>query len=86
MPIPTEVGASYTASFWAKAAEPRPLGVQFKATDNSEQWGYADFELTTEWAEYSLTADALNAETKLEFFCAGVEVPLWLDSVSVYLE
>ena len=84
LPIPTEVGASYTASFWAKAAEPRPLGVQFKATDNSDSWGYAGFDLTTEWAEYSLTADALNAETKLEFFCAGVEVPFWLDFVLVY--
>ncbi|MFC1603565.1 LamG-like jellyroll fold domain-containing protein [Planctomycetota bacterium] len=84
--IPIEVGASYTASFWAKAAEPRPLGVQFKASDNSDSWGYAGFDLTTEWAEYSLTADALNAETKLEFFCAGVEVALWLDNVSVYEE
>jgi hypothetical protein len=83
MPIPTEVGASYTTTFWAKAAEPRPLGAQYKATDNSVQWGSADFDLTTEWAEYSLTAEAQNAETKLEFFCAGVEVPLWLDSVSV---
>ena len=84
LPIPTEVGASHTASFWAKAAEPRPLGVQFKATDNSDSWGYAGFDLATEWAEYSLTADALNAETKLEFFCAGVEVPFWLDFVLVY--
>jgi hypothetical protein len=83
LPIPTEVGASYTTSFWARAAEPRPFGAQYKATDNSVQWGYADFNLTTEWAEYSLTAEAQNAETKLEFFCAGVEVPLWLDAVSV---
>ena len=84
MPIPVDVGASYTASFWAKAAEPRPLGVQFKATDNTLSWGYTDFQLTTEWAEYSLTADALNGEAKLEFMCAGVEVSLSLDSVSVY--
>ncbi|MHC4439373.1 MAG: LamG-like jellyroll fold domain-containing protein, partial [Planctomycetota bacterium] len=83
MPIATEVGAGYTTTFWAKAAEPRPLGVQYKATDNSVQWGFAEFNLTTEWAEYSLTAEAQNGETKLEFFCAGVEVPLWLDSVSV---
>ena len=83
MPIPTEVGAGYTASFYAKAAEPRPLGVQYKATDNTVSWGYADFDLTTEWAEYSLTADALNAETKLEFFCAASEVSFLLDSVSV---
>jgi len=83
MPIPTEVGAGYTASFYAKAAEPRPLGVQWKATDNSESWGYVDFNLTTEWAEYSLTAEALNAETKLEFFCAASEVSFLLDAVSV---
>ena len=84
LPIPTEVGAGYTASFKAKAAEARPLGVQFKSTDNTVQWGYTDFQLTTEWAEYSLTADALNAETKLEFFCAGVGVAFSLDSVAVY--
>ena len=84
LPIPTEVGASYTASFWAKATEARPLGVQFKSTDNTQSWGYADFSLTTEWAQYSLTAAALNAESKLEFFCAGVEVAFLLDSVSVY--
>jgi hypothetical protein len=83
MPIPTEVGTSYTASFWAKAAEARPLGAQWKAVDNSESWGYADFNLTTEWAEYSLTAEALNAETKLEFFCAASEVSFLLDAVSV---
>jgi len=86
LPIPTEVGVSYTASFMAKAAEPRPLGVQFKATDNSVQWGYADFDLTTEWAEYTLTAEALNAESKLEFLCAGSEVPFWIDAVSVSKE
>jgi hypothetical protein len=84
LPMPTEVGASYTASFWAKAAEARPLAAQFKANDNSVQWGYTDFQLTTEWAEYSFTAVALNAESKLEIFCAGVEVPFWLDSVTVY--
>jgi len=86
MPIPTEVGASYTASFWAKAAEPRPLAAQFKGTDNVDSWGYAGFDLTTEWVEYSLTADAISAETKLEFFCAASEVPFWLDAVSVYKE
>jgi hypothetical protein len=83
MPIPTEVGTSYTASFWAKAAEARPLSAQWKAVDNSESWGYVDLELTTEWAEYSLTAEALNAETKLEFFCAASEVSFLLDAVSV---
>ena len=86
LPLPTEVGTRYTATFWAKASQPRPLAVQFKATDNSIQWGYADFELTTEWAEYSLTAPAENAETKLEFFCAGSEVSFLLDNVTVTAE
>jgi len=39
--------------------------------------------LTTEWAEYTLNADALSAETKLEFFCAASEVPFSIDDVSV---
>jgi hypothetical protein len=84
MPIALEIGKSYTASFWAKAEAPRPVAAQMKATDNSVSWGYADFQLTSEWAEYSFSAEALNAEGKLEFMCAGVEIPFWLDSVSVY--
>ena len=83
-PIPLEVGTNYTASFWAKAEEPRPLGAKMKATDNSIDWGYTDFELTSEWAEYAFTSEALNAEGKLEFHCAGTEVALWLDFISVY--
>ncbi len=83
-PIPLEVGTNYTASFWAKAEEPRPLGSKMKATDNSVDWGYTDFEVTTEWAEYTFTSEAINAEAKLEFHCAASEVPLWLDFVNVY--
>ena len=82
-PIPLEVGTNYTASFWVKAEEPRPLGARMRATDNSVDWGYTDFEVTSEWAEYSFTAEALYAQGRLEFWCAGVEVPFWLDSVSV---
>ncbi len=83
-PIPLEVGTNYTASFWAKAEEPRPLAAKMKATDNSVDWGYTDFELTTEWAEYTFTSEAINAEGKLEFHCAVSEVTLWLDFVYVY--
>jgi hypothetical protein len=83
-PIPAEVGTNYTASFWAKAEEPRPLAARFKATDNSVDWGYTDFELTTEWAEYSMTSESQNAEIKFEVFCAGSEVVHWLDFVNVY--
>jgi len=82
--FPAELGKKFTVSFWAKAAEPRPFAAQFKAVDNSNSWGRRDFQLTTEWAEYSFTAEALNAEVKLELFCAGVEVPLWLDFVHIY--
>jgi hypothetical protein len=31
-----------------------------------------------------MTSQAENAEGKLEFLCAAVEVPFWLDLVSVY--
>jgi len=55
-----------------------------KAADNSVSWGWTSFQLTTEWAEYTFTSEALNAEGKLEFMCAAVEVPFWLDLVSVY--
>ena len=60
-PIAMEAGNEYTASFWAKAQEPRPLRAQMKALDNSVQWGATDFELTTEWAEYAFTSEAGNA-------------------------
>jgi len=82
--FPLKLGTDFTATFWAKAEEPRPFGAQFKAADNSVSWGYADFELTTEWAEYTFTSQAQSDEGKLEFFCAGVEVPHWLDFVYVY--
>jgi hypothetical protein len=82
--FPMKTGTDFTASFWAKAEEPRPLGAQFKAADNSVSWGYADFELTTEWAEYTMTSSAGSDEGKLEFFCAASDVPHWLDFVYVY--
>jgi hypothetical protein len=82
--FPLTFGADYTTTFWAKAEEPRPLGAQIKAADNSVSWGYADFQLTTEWAEYTMTSIAESDAGKVEFFCAGVEVPLWLDFVNVY--
>ncbi|NQT03141.1 MAG: hypothetical protein HQ580_14025, partial [Planctomycetes bacterium] len=64
---------------------PRPLTVQMKASDNSvSEWGATDFDLTTEWAEYNFTSEVLHVDVKLEFLCAGSEVPFWLDLVSVY--
>jgi len=82
--FPMKNGTDFTASFWAKAEEPRPLGAQFKAADNSVSWGYADFNLTTEWAEYTFTAESMSDEGKLEFFCAASEVTHWIDFVYVY--
>ncbi|MBW7988825.1 MAG: hypothetical protein FVQ84_02215 [Planctomycetes bacterium] len=80
-----DLNSDYTASFWAKAEEPRPLTVQMKASDNSvAAWGATDFELTTEWAEYYYTSNVLHEDVKLEILCAGSEVTHWLDFVLVY--
>ena len=80
-----DLSKNYTAGFWAKAEAPRPLTVQMKASDNSvDAWGATSFDLTTEWAEYSYTSEALHTDVKLEFLCAGSEVPFLLDLVSVY--
>jgi hypothetical protein len=80
-----DLSKDYTASFWAKAQEPRTITVQMKASDNSvSAWGATDFDLTTEWAEYSYTSNVLHTDVKLEFLLAGSEVPLWMDFVLVY--
>jgi len=83
-PIACEAGTNYTTSVWVKAEEPRPFWIQFKATDNSSSWGQEEFELTTEWAEYSITSEAQSDELKIELYCSGSEVPLWIDCVLVY--
>ncbi len=83
--FPADIDKNYTASFWAKAEEPRPLTVQMKAADNSvSAWGATDFELTTEWAEYHYTSEVLHTDVKLEFLNAGSEVPHWLDLLYIY--
>ena len=80
-----DLNKNYTAGFWAKAEAPRPLTVQMKASDNSvDAWNATSFDLTTEWAEYSYTSEVLHTDVKLEFLCAGSEVPFLLDLVSVY--
>jgi len=82
--IPVNVDKNYTTSFWAKAVAPRSLTVQMKASDNSiNAWGATDFDLTTEWAEYSYTSEVLIDVVKIEICCAGSEIPFWLDLVSV---
>jgi len=82
--FPLKVGTQYTISFWAKAEAPRPLATTIKAEDNTITWGWTGYQLTTEWAEYTTTSQAEKDEGKLEFSCAGVEVPFWLDFVYVY--
>ena len=83
--FPADLTKNYTASFWAKAEEPRPLTVQMKASDNSvDAWGVTTFDLTTDWAEYSCTSEVLHTDVKIEFLCAGSEVPFLLDLVSVF--
>ena len=81
--ISLEVGQTYTISFWAKGALRRPLNVQMKASDDSVSWGWTAFPLTTDWAEYSFSADAESAAAKLEFHCATTDRTFWLDLVSV---
>jgi hypothetical protein len=83
-PFSLMVGRAYTVSFWAKAEAARPLTSQFKAIDNSVNWGLTEFQLTTEWAEYTFTSDAMNADAKLEMWCAASDVSFWLDFVYVY--
>jgi len=85
-PLPLEVGTNYTTTFWAKAAVPRPLGVTVKANDNSVSWTSTTFQLTTEWAEYSLSGIAENAEAKIDFACAATNDTIWLDDVSMVAE
>ncbi len=84
LPMPVNLNGRYTASFWAKAEQARPLTAQMKATDNTVSFDATDFELTTDWAEYAFPFGAQSAEVKLEIFCAGSEVPFWLDFVYVY--
>ena len=82
--MPVKMGSNYTASFWVKAVAPRPLTAAFKAADNTVTWGETDFEVTTEWAEYSMTSESLSDELKLELWCAAVPDTFWLDFVYVY--
>jgi hypothetical protein len=79
-------GDRYTCSFWAKADAPRPISLRFQSMNNS---GFVsgDFDLTTEWAEYTLTEDAPNPNNnvKLQFITNdALGISYWLDFVSVY--
>jgi hypothetical protein len=78
-------GKEYTVSFWAKAEDDRPIAAKLKATDNSVDFCETDLGLiTTEWSEYKFTCEPTKNEIKLEIFCAGSDVPFWLDFVYLY--
>ncbi len=83
--IPMTSGQEYTASVWARAEEARTFGMQFKSMDNSTTWGNMTFDLTPEWTEYAITAEAMNNNNvKVEIHCGGTEIPMWLDFFHVY--
>ncbi|MHC4302637.1 MAG: carbohydrate binding domain-containing protein [Planctomycetota bacterium] len=84
--IPMTPGDRYTCSFWAKADAPRPISVRFQSMNNS---GFVagDFDLTTEWAEYTFTEEAPNPNNniKLQFITNdALGISYWLDFVSCY--
>jgi len=83
-PVPLEVGEKYTVSFWAKAEKDRIITAQMKDVDNAGSFGATDFTITTEWSEYSFTADAGWPSIKLEIFVSGSDIKLWFDFVNIY--
>jgi hypothetical protein len=83
-PVAQDLGEDYTATFWAKAQEPRPISAKIKAVDNSVDVVVKDFELTTEWQEYWFTYEASAASIKYEIWVAGSDTFLWLDFASIY--
>lgn len=84
-PVAQDLGEDYTATFWAKAEEPRPISAKIKAVDNSVDVVTENFELTTEWQEYWFTYEAGTASIKYEIWVAGSDVFLWLDFASIYV-
>jgi hypothetical protein len=84
--IPLTPGDRYTCSFWAKADAPRPISVRFQSMNNS---GFVagNFDLTTEWAEYTFTEEAPNPnnDIKLQFITNDdLGISYWLDFVFCY--
>ena len=84
--IPMTPGDRHTCSFWAKADAPRPISVRFQSMNNS---GFVagNFDLTTEWAEYTFTEEAPNPnnDIKLQFITNdALGISYWLDFVFCY--
>ena len=84
-PVAQDLNETYTATFWAKAAEPRPISAKIKAVDNSVDVIVKDFELTTEWQEYWFTYKGGANSIKYEIWVSGTDIPLWLDFASIYV-
>ena len=83
-PVALEMGEPYTTSFWAKAEEDRTISIHMKDVDNAGSFGLNTFTITTEWNEYTYTADAGWPNIKLEIFVSASEVTTWFDFVYVY--
>ena len=83
-PVPLDVGELYTVSFWAKAEEERVITAQMKDVDNAGSFGATDFTITTDWNEYTFSAEAGWPSIKLEIFVSGSDIPLWFDFVNIY--
>ena len=83
-PVPLDVGELYTVSFWARAEEERVITVQMKDVDNAGSFGATDFTITTDWNEYTFSAEAGWPSIKLEIFVSGSDIPLWFDFVYIY--
>jgi hypothetical protein len=83
-PVPLDVGELYTVSFWAKAEEERVITAQMKDVDNAGSFGATDFTITTDWNEYTFSAEAGWPSIKLEIFVSGSDIPLWFDFVYIY--
>lgn len=83
-PIPLDMGETYTASFWVRAEAPRLITTKVKATDNSIDFALTDFEIITDWAEYTKTFKAGAKDVKFEIWVSGTDVPVWLDFVYMY--
>jgi len=85
--LPLTAGDRHTVSFWAKADANRPLAVRMQADDNSG-FEVGNFELTTEWAEYTFTAAApssANDLVKIQFVTNdALGISYWLDFVYCY--
>ncbi len=83
-PITLDMGETYTASFWARAEEPRPITTKVKANDNSVDFALTDFQITTDWIEYTKTFEAGATDVKFEIWVSGTDISVWLDFVYMY--